>query len=467
MSGAFGQLPRLAVAVFWERISMIQCRNLFVASLATLGVTVLTAAVVRADDWPQWLGPQRNGTWNETGIVENFPEGGPPIVWRMPVAGGYSGPAVANGRVFNMDYVLKAGDPAPDPGRRNELTGTERVLCFDEKTGKELWSKAYDCDYRISFPAGPRCTPTVDGDHVYCLGAMGRLMCLRVADGSVVWERELMQDYKVKECPIWGYAAHPLVHGDHLYCIVGGEGADGKGSVAVCFDKSTGKEIWHSVSAKEPGYCPPTLIEHAGHEQLLIWDPEKLNSLDPETGEVYWSIPCAPQYAMSIVAPVKYENKLLVAGIGNASLLAELDDEKPAASTVWSEKGFHPIHSPFVIEVGHIFGVDGDGTLRCLKLDTCERVWGTTEPTTGSRPQGSGTGFMVKNGDRFFIAGETGELTIAKLSPKEYQKISSAKLLEPTHESRRKVLWSHPAFANGHMYWRNDKEIICVDLRKK
>lgn len=419
------------------------------------------------DDWPQWLGPNRDSSWNETGIIRDFPEGGPPVLWRAPVAGGYSGPAVANGKVVLLDYVLETGDPSPNPGLRNELTGTERVLCIDAESGQELWKHEYKCDYRISYPAGPRCTPTIDGDLVYCLGAMGRLTCLSMENGEVVWERDLPKDYRVEEIPIWGYAAHPLVYGDYLFCVVGGLGSDGKPSTAVCFDKRTGEEIWHSVAAKEPGYCPPTMIEHGGHEQLLIWDPEKLNSLDPETGEIYWSIPCVPQYGMSIVAPVKYQDRVLIAGIGSASLLVQLDDEKPAATTIWSEKGFHPVHSPFLIVDGHILGVDRDGTLRSLDLETAERVWGTTEPTTGTRARNSGTGFIVKNGDYYFIAGQTGELTLAKMTPSEYTKIASAKLLEPTNpEMGGKVLWSHPAFAGGKMYWRNDQELICVDLRE-
>lgn len=440
----------------------------FVPSFALVSMLWSSLACLAAnEDWPQWLGPRRNSTWDETGIVRSFPAAGPPVVWRVPIAGGYAGPAVSSGKVVVMDYVLESGDPAPNPSLRNELTGTERVLCFDAATGKSLWKHEYRCDYRISYPAGPRCTPTISGEFVYCLGAMGRLMCLRLSDGEVVWERDLPKDYRVQEIPIWGYAAHPLVHGDHLYCIVGGVGNDGRPATAVCFDKQTGSEIWHSVAAESPGYCPPTLIDYGGHEQLLIWDPEKLNSLDPETGEVYWSIPCVPQYGMSIVAPCQYEDKVLIAGIGTASLLVKLAEDRPAAETLWSGKGFHPVHSPFVIEQGHIFGVDRDGTLRCLNLETGERVWGTTEPTTGERPRNSGTGFLVKNGDVYFIAGQTGELTIARLTPASYTKISSVKLLEPTHpEFGGKVLWCHPAFANGHLFWRNDQELICVDLRE-
>jgi hypothetical protein len=199
---------------------------------------------------------------------------------------------------------------------------------------------------------------------------------------------------------------------------------------------------------------------------LLIWDPENLNSLDPQTGEIFWSLPCQPQYGMSIVAPAVEGDRVLVAGIGEASLLARLlPGSRPAAEVIWSGKGFHPIHSPFRLEGEHFYGVDRGGQLRCWTLDDCQRLWSTTEPTTGERPQQSGTGFLIKNGDRYFIAGETGQLTIARLTPEKYESLGAVQLLEPTQDSQRGVLWSCPAFAGGRMYWRNDKEIICVDLR--
>ena len=250
------------------------------------GLCVCLLALVstaRADDWPQWMGPGRDGIWQETGIIREFPKGGLPVAWRAEVGLGYSGPAVAAGRVYVMDYLLESGEITNNSGARDKLTGQERVLCFDAKDGTLLWKHAYARDYNLSFPGGPRCTPTVVGDKVYALGAEGNLWCLDAKKGQVVWSIDFVKDYGVT-VPTWGVAAHPLVVDDTVYCVVGGEG-----SVAVAFDRLTGKEKWRALTSTEPGYCPPTMIEQAGVKQLLIWDAKALNSLNPQTGEVYWS----------------------------------------------------------------------------------------------------------------------------------------------------------------------------------
>lgn len=415
-----------------------------------------------ADDWPQWGGPRRDFTWTETGLLETFPETGPKILWRAEVDTGYCGPAVAGGRVFLMDYLLKAGDPKADPAKRNELQGSERVLCFDAASGKKLWAHEYDCPYRVSYPEGPRCTPVVDGDHVYTLGTEGHLFCFESATGKVVWQVALKQQFGLAEAPLWGFAAHPLIHGDLLYCLVGGEG-----SVAVAFDKATGNERWRSLSAAEPGYCPPVVWNLGGREQLIVWHAEALNGLNPTTGEVLWSSPAKPSYGMSIAAPVREGQRAYLSGLA-VSIAYQLDSQGGTPSEAWTGKGFNTSHSPVLIYEGHVYGVDRTGWLRCVDLATGERKWQTTEPVVGPRPANPGTAFLVRNGDRFLIAGETGELTLARLSPEKYEKISSVKLLEPTHESfGHLAVWSCPAYANGCLYWRNDKELICVSLKKE
>ena len=155
----------------------------------------------------------------------------------MPVHLGYTGPVVVDGKVYLMDYVKRSGRVTNNPDGRDKLEGTERVLCLDADSGKPIWEHAYDQEYYLSYPSGPRSTPTVDAGKVYALGAEGTLTCLAADDGDVIWKKELKKEYDT-ESPIWGYAAHPLVTDDLLYCLVGG-----KGSVAVAFDKHTGKEV--------------------------------------------------------------------------------------------------------------------------------------------------------------------------------------------------------------------------------
>ena len=146
-----------------------------------LGFFLLTASALHADDWPQWLGPQRDGVWRETGILEKFPTNGLKYRWRSPIGGGYSGPAVAGGRVFVMDRQLAKGAANPSsPWGRGEIPGNERVLCLNEADGKILWQHEYDCPYTVSYASGPRVTPAVHDGKVYTLGAEGNLLCLDV-----------------------------------------------------------------------------------------------------------------------------------------------------------------------------------------------------------------------------------------------------------------------------------------------
>ncbi len=438
----------------------MRCAIVFVAVMMSAG---LLPSFSRADDWPQWLGPRRDSVWRETGLLEKFPSGGPKVLWRVPIAGGYAGPAVAQGRVYVTDYLAETGKNTSNPGTRDRRTGKERVLCFQAADGKLLWKHEYDCPYQLSYSSGPRCTPTVHGDKVYTLGAEGNLVCLDAAKGTVVWARELKKDYQTPT-PIWGFAGHPLVDGNKLFCLVGGEG-----SVVVAFDKDNGKELWRALSAREPGYCPPTLIEAGGKKQLLIWHPESLNSLDPENGKPYWSVPLKPNYGMSITAPRQLGDYLYTSGIGDAAVLLKLARDRPAAEVVWrgtKQTAVYCVNSTPFLEEGTIYGADCEqGQFRAVKLDNGARLWDTFAPTTGNRRGSSGTAFIVKNGSRFFLLSETGDLIIARLTPKGYEEISRARLLEPTSTAfGRDVLWSHPAFANQCVFARNDKELICVSL---
>src|SRR5262249_8774923 len=160
------------------------------------------------------------------------------VKWRVPIEGGYSGPAVAGGRVYVMDYLRSEGKVTNNPGARDKLAGKERVLCLSAADGKQIWKHEYDCPYDISYSSGPRCTPTVHDGKVYTLGAEGDLFCLDADKGALLWSKQFKKDYKAAT-PMWGFCAHPLVEGKKLICLVGGEG-----TTAVAFDKDTGKELW-------------------------------------------------------------------------------------------------------------------------------------------------------------------------------------------------------------------------------
>lgn len=425
--------------------------------------TVLLSPMLRADDWPQWMGPQRDAIWRETGILDKFPEGGPKVLWRKPLAYGYAGPAVADGKVYVLDFKTDKM-PKVNAGARSKVPGTERIVCLRASDGELIWKHEYEITYHISYPGGPRATPTVDAGKVYTLGADGNLTCLDAIKGNVIWSNDLEKTYETKS-PLWGYAGHPLVVEDKLICMAGG-----KGSAVVAFDKNTGKEIWKALTTKDIGYSPPTLIEAGGVKQLLIWHSESINSLNPKTGEVYWSVPLAPQFGMSIMAPRQHGDYLFAGGVGGKAVLLKLAKDKPAAEEVWRGKNttaVYPVNTTPFLENGLIYGIGNDGYLRGIELETGKRLWETFAPVTGNERANSGTSFMVKNVDRFFFASETGELVIGTLSAAGYEEGSRWKMLAPTGDGfGRPIVWSHPAFANRCIYARNDREIVCVSLAK-
>ena len=417
----------------------------------------------RADDWPQWLGAHRDSVYREDGIVGEIPEQGLTVKWRVPLGWGYAGPAVVGNRLFVMDYKCAEGKLTNNPGGRDRIEGKECVNCFDIRDGSLLWSHEYDCPYNLSFAGGPRCTPTVDGQRVYALGAEGNLWCLDVDDGRILWSKDFARDYGA-ETAIWGVAAHPLIDGDRLICVVGGEG-----SVTVALNKHTGEEIWCALSASQPGYCPPTMIEHGGRKQLLIWHGDSINALKPGSGKVIWSIPLKPNYGMAIAAPCKLGDNLLVTGFGAAALL-RLDENGEPPEVAWRATPktalFCGTSTPF-LEDGIAYGCDiNTGALMAVRLSDGERLWQTLEPTSGGdRRDRYGTAFLVKHKSRFFLFSETGDLIIARLSPERYEELGRFHVLEPTNQAfGRSVVWSPPAFANRCMFVRNDKELVCVAL---
>ncbi len=427
-------------------------------------VIVSTNSSIRADDWPQWMGPKRDNVWREDGLVEKFSEGGPKILWRAEVAGGYAGPAVADGKVYVADYVTAENVKVAN-FERKEFSGQERVLCMDEATGKVLWKHEYPVKYTISYPAGPRCTPTVDGNRVYTLGAEGDLFCLDTSDeGKVLWSKDLKKEYKTKAA-LWGYAGHPLIDGDKIITLAGGEGTH-----VVALNKMTGKEIWRFGTSKEQGYSPPTIITAGGTRQLILLRPDAVTSIDPETAKEYWSVPYEATSGSIIMSPVVVGEHLYAAGYSSKSLLLKLSSDKPGAEEVWRDQArsaISPVNVQPIVDGNVIYGCDQKGPLVALEIPSGKRLWESNGPYGGDRTQGSETAFLVRQADRYWLFNERGELIIARIGTSGYEEIDRAKVIEPSNTAfGRDVVWSMPALANRHAYIRNDKECICVDLAK-
>jgi outer membrane protein assembly factor BamB len=427
-----------------------------------LGAVLLTTAAAAARDWPQWLGEHRDGVWRETGLVARFPRGGPPVLWRTPVGPGYSGPAVVGDRLYLMDRP-----PAPAAGQ----PGRERVLCLRATDGKLLWKDEYPCTYRIGYGTGPRTTPLVHDGKVYTLGAMGNLRCLDALTGRLIWSKDFVARYHA-EVPAWGWAASPLLDGDLLYCLVGGED-----SAVVAFHKDTGREVWKALTSEEVCYSPPVLIEAGGKCQLIVWLSDTINSLDPATGRLYWKqkYPATgpPQRpAVNISTPRREGDLLFFTSAYHGPMMLELDAHKPAARLLWHGKsnrlerpdGLHCLICTPVLKGGYVYGVGFNGELRSQEARTGKQLWQTYAPVAGKKAD-SGTAFLIEQGDRFVLFNDHGDLILARLTPRGYHEIDRAHILEPVQAARgRDVVWSHPAFARRCVFARNDKEVVCVSL---
>jgi outer membrane protein assembly factor BamB len=434
------------------------CRRWSLNSFAFISLisSVVSSSSLWAEDWPQWGGPQRDIVWRETGVVEKLPEGELSRVWSAPIGAGYAGPAVADGRVFVTDRLAEEN--------------LERVLCFDAADGKPLWKHDYEARYSISYPLGPRTTPTVDGELVYTLGAVGHLLCLKAETGDVVWSKYLPDDVGTK-LPDWGLAAAPLVEGDQLIVLAGG--ADG--ALVVSFDKRTGKELWRALDDPAVGYCPPVIMEFGGRRQLIVWHASHVSSLDPATGKTLWEVPFPLKAALCIATPRQLGNRLFVTSFYEGPMMIDLGADGMTPKVLWtSDSGnndvnndsIHSIMPTPIVTNDYIYGISSYGQLRCLETATGKMVWETVEPTGKGRWWNA---FLIPHGEmsgrRIYIANEQGELITAELSGDGYREISRAKLIEPLQPiQRRMTVWSHPAFAMQSVFARNDKELIRVNL---
>lgn len=400
-----------------------------------------------AEDWSQWRGPKRDGVWRETGIVRAFPPGGLKLRWRVPVGPGWSSPVVARGKVFLTDMRLA------------EPRAWERIRCFKEFTGKEVWSReselAYpDWAFIPEHGGGPASTPIVEDGKTYWLGRNGQVNCLDARSGKRIWETPLGRKHEIMELSCRG---SPLIEGNLLILFTGGK----PGACVVALDKRTGKEVWKALDDPVSN-SSPVVIEAGGKRQLIVWTSRAVNSLNPATGEVWWRMPMSTSNNDSIPTPVYEKNRLLISG-----LMLELDDTKPAAKVLWPDtlapaKRLLSNTSTPLLQGDYVYSAKSNGEFVCLEAATGKQVWGTTNVTGlkfGASIQ------LTPNGDAAFLFTDEGNLIIARLTPDGYREIGRAHQLASTSNlGSHQFAWVPPAFANRCLFARNDEELICVLL---
>ncbi len=422
---------------------------------AALTLPFLLAVAAEAGDWPQWRGPNRDGAWNETGLLESFPADGLKIRWRKPVAWGWSSPVVVEGRVFLTDAELQ------------RPSAKERIHCFEEATGEPLWTYAYPVTYpEWAFvpgqAGGPSATPIVEAGEVYMLGGSGHVHCLDARKGGLVWEKNLGKEYEVRELIC---RASPLIEGNLLVLFTGAR----PGACVIALDRKTGKEVWKALD--EPvSNSSPLVIVAGGKRQLIVWTGESVTSLNPATGETCWREPMVTSNNDAIPTPVVQKNRLLIGG-----LMMELNAGQPAASVLWPDsksvsERILSNTSTALLRGDHVFSAKSTGELVCLEAGTGKQVWeanNVTDLKTGASihltPSGEAVFLLT-----VFLFTDKGDLILAELTPQGYREVSRAHLLEPTSPfGGRKCAWTPPAYANRHVFARNDEELVCASLAAK
>jgi len=409
-----------------------------------------------ADDWPQWRGPQRDGVWRESGLLTDIPDDGLKIRWRTKIHQGYSGPAVADGRVFVTDRRV-----APD---------REGIICIDDSNGNILWQHDYPCEYTdMEYGNGPRTTPTIHEGKVYTLGTKGNLYCYEASGGTVLWQKDLVADYGARE-PRYGVSAAPIIENDLLIVLVGAE----EDASIVAFDRSSGEERWRSLGDR-PGYSAPIVIEHGGVRQLIMWTAEHICSLDPATGKVYWQQPFKATFddAQIVASPVLRDDQLLCMGAWfRGSAMISLDPEKPTATLKWRTRKAPTttFGTPWFPRGKHVYASLGGGGFGCFLAENGDEVWSTFD-YTGERNGTAhitplGEGASDGSGGRALLFNQKGQLILVKLSPEGHQEIGRCLLVEATagYRPQGPIAWSHPAYANRSVYARNDRELVCASL---
>jgi outer membrane protein assembly factor BamB len=396
---------------------------------------LLSATAMHAADWPQFLGPTRNGVSAETNLNLAWSKEGPRILWKTKVGEGWSGPVMASNRVVIFHRV---GD--------NEV-----VDCLNATNGMTLWRAEYPSTYRddFGFESGPRATPAIDGHRLFTFGANGILNAWNLTNGANLWRIDTRKQFS-SEKGFFGIACSPLVEGDAVILNIGGAGAG-----VVAFDKATGKVLWKATS-EEASYSSPTAATINGQRRVFVFARKSLLALAPGDGQLLWEFPWAPRIDASVSAatPLVIGDQVFIsASYGAGAALLRVAGPKP--EVVWSGDDILSSHySPVVQHRGFLYGFDGRQEqrcrLRCVELQTGKVRWSEER---------FGAGSLLMIGDKLLILTERGELLVAPALPDKFMPSVRAQILGSD-------IRAHPALAHGLFYARDKGALVCIDLRR-
>ncbi len=414
-----------------------------------VGMWVSVWAVVSAgawgEDWPDWRGPGREARCQEKGLLQYWPQQGPPLLWHVQGLGhGYSTVAVSNGRVFTT-------------GKRPDGV---YLVALDEQTGRKLWQR------RLASSGGANSTPVVDQQRVYALSTEGELVCCHVEDGRVLWRKSFPRDFGGKMMSGWGYSETPLVDGPWLVCTPGGPQA-----AIVALDKLTGEVIWQArVPPLGPrgrdgaGYSSIVISHGGGVKQYIQLMGRGLVSVRAQDGKFLWGYNRVANSTANIPTPlVQGDYVFASSGYGTGAVLLRLHSAGPGlvrAQEVYflPARVFQNHHGGMVLLGRYVFAGHGhnQGFPICLDLLTGRRVW------FGGRGPGSGSAAVLYADGHLYFKYQNGVIALIEATPKGYRLKSSFKM--PTRDNRN---WAHPVVANGRLYLRSLGELFCHDVRRR
>ena len=382
-------------------------------------------------DWTDFRGPRRDGHYDELPIMTNWPAPGPPLLWRQPVGGGYASFVIAKGRAFTIEQ------------RRQQ----EVVAAYDLETGRELWTHAWDAEFRESMGGdGPRATPTWDDGRLYALGATGKFCALDAQNGRLIWSCNILKENQANNLT-WGMAASPLVVDDKVITLPGGP----SGKSVVAYNKLTGRTIW-KVLDDQQAYTSPMLVTLAGQRQILVVSARRAMGLAVEDGRLLWDYPWVTDHGINSAQPLMLglNRFFLSAGYGHGCAVVEVipSDRGFAARTVWQNARMKNKFTSSVLDGGYIYGLD-EAILTCLDADSGELKW------KGGR---YGYGQVLLASGHLIVLTESGDLVLVKATPERHRELARFSAIDGK-------TWNHPAIAQGRLLVRNANQMACFNVR--
>jgi outer membrane protein assembly factor BamB len=390
-------------------------------------------------DWPQWRGPNRDGISSEKGIAKNWRENGTEILWRISAGDGYSSSAVANGNLFTM---WDEGD-------------SQFLFCLDALSGKELWRYRVGDSFPEGYGNGPRSTPIVGKANVYAISAQGLLHAVNVTNGRVLWTHDLGADYGSR-LPEHGYSSSPLLDGEKLLVEVGGK----EDYAFVAFNKHTGDLMWHSQTDM-PAYSSPIAVTINETRQIVFLSAKGLFSLSPDDGSLFWHYDWEQRCAATGI-PTNLNTPIFIApdkifiscgyGTVTGSVVVQVREVKKqfVAESLWESSKLKNLVNSSVCFQNNIYGFDM-GIFKCFDALTGQERW---------KARGFQRGSLIAADGHLVVLGERGKLALVEATPEEFREVASVQILSGK-------CWTSPTLANGKLYLRNQKEMLCLDIKMK